>query len=473
MQRAWLGLWCLAACGVEPAVERLPSEAAPVPPTFRVSPVGLTGHVKFDLLNAVPGERVSIARGQQGAGPCPPALGGECLDLVNPVVMTRITVASDGTGTATLGVPDLPQLNGATACFQAVVVRGVGGVDTELSTVRCVPVGYDSDDDLVLDSNDLCAGFDDFFDWDLDGVPDGCDRAIDRPPVFVEAAPNGPVLTRTFQQRSVVQRIGSGALGVVFAFHGSGGGSDFVTTPEMTVLFNALADVGIGYVAVSSEVRSPAAWDDVRAQASNPDWQRVLALRADLISRGDITSTTKVFVLGFSGGGPMAAYTASAGQAAGWPVRGGVLMATFGRSDRFGDPPALPFVFVAAENDDVVTSATMQSRYQSHLSQGGSGLFVEVAEERLAPTRFARSTYFDEADSLDLFKLVVERGYYDKRGVRTFSTASIEANIDDIIALPGFSPSPPGKAVLQVVHAVHALNAGASTQVATVLEAAL
>jgi hypothetical protein len=470
-----LALTALTACAPESSTPDalLPVHAAAVPPGFQASDVGLDAHVTFDLVNAVPGERVSIARGGVGAGPCLPALGGACLGVSNPVVMTRITIEVDGTGTATLRVPNLPALNGGRACFQAVAVRGVNGVDTELSTVRCVDIGYDADDDRILDADDVCPGFDDFFDWDLDAIPDGCDVGAGRPPEFTNALPIGAITRRNFQSRAVVQHVPNNPVGIVFCFHGTGGDADFVEATEMTRLLNELVSRGFGYVSVSSEARTPAVWDDASAPASNPDWQRLIDLRANLVSRGDITNNTPVFVHGFSGGGPMASYMANAAQAANWPIAGGALMGTNGRSDRYGDPPSLPFVFVTTLNDTVVPPSTVFSRYQGHVSGGGYGVYVEVPEERLAPTRFAMSTYFDPDDSMELFKMLVNRGYYTKRGFRTFATPDIDATVDEIGAIPGFYPSLPGQSILSVVHALHALTAGATEEIADTFEGAL
>jgi hypothetical protein len=47
------------------------------------------------------------------------------------------------------------------------------------STTRVVTHDLDDDDDGVVNSDDVCAGFDDNADTDRDGVPDGCDDDAD------------------------------------------------------------------------------------------------------------------------------------------------------------------------------------------------------------------------------------------------------------------------------------------------------
>ncbi len=88
----------------------------------------------FTLEGATAGETVYFAYSLVGvgAGPCPPALGGLCLDLLNPVQLIGNATA-DGSGRAVLAemIPaNAPLRNVYT---QAVVRRGSGGADSEKS----------------------------------------------------------------------------------------------------------------------------------------------------------------------------------------------------------------------------------------------------------------------------------------------------------------------------------------------------
>jgi hypothetical protein len=90
---------------------------------------------------------------------------------------------------------------------------------------------------------------------------------------------------------------------------------------------------------------------------------------------------------------------------------------------------------------------------------------VDLPEERLAPSRFARSDYYSQPMSQDFFRLFVRRGLYNKAGVRLFPATALEANIDVAVELPGFTYPRPGRSVLNPVHALHAMNAGASEEI--------
>lgn len=80
----------------------------------------------------LPAETVHVAVSTLGAGPgpCPAAIGGQCLGIQAPILLPPTT--ADATGTATL-TPTLPAAAPASIALQAVAVRGSGGVDAILS----------------------------------------------------------------------------------------------------------------------------------------------------------------------------------------------------------------------------------------------------------------------------------------------------------------------------------------------------
>jgi hypothetical protein len=156
-----------------------PDEALP-PPTS----VSLTGPAfaqvgapfTLDVSGADGGERVlHIVGGEEGIGPCPMALGGYCLGLNSPVSFSGAEFA-DGAGETSLDMLAPPWV-GAQQCFQAVIVRGPGGIHSALSEVLCMDfcAAEDDDGDGVCDTYDVCPGFDDTLDEDGDGIPDDCD----------------------------------------------------------------------------------------------------------------------------------------------------------------------------------------------------------------------------------------------------------------------------------------------------------
>jgi hypothetical protein len=50
------------------------------------------------------------------------------------------------------------------------------GTQSSIGNDPCDNLGGDTDSDGACDDNDICSGFDDFADQDLDGIPDGCDQ---------------------------------------------------------------------------------------------------------------------------------------------------------------------------------------------------------------------------------------------------------------------------------------------------------
>lgn len=90
---------------------------------------------ELTVTGAAPGETVRfIASGRgTGMGPCPPALGGLCVDLQPPVKPIGVAVA-DELGRAVLELA-VPAVSGVTLYAQAVIQRGPGGVDSVKSGV--------------------------------------------------------------------------------------------------------------------------------------------------------------------------------------------------------------------------------------------------------------------------------------------------------------------------------------------------
>ena len=186
MRRLSLFFLTFAACN-QPAADDLFAGAESLPVDDAAPPTVLTlgvdggvigGSMIVSTTGANPGERVYLVRTTNGlgAGGCYPALGGQCLSILGPVAMHDI-FSSNGTGVGlrVSTIPNIPALNGVEVCFQAGVVRGAGGAGSVLSNPSCIQLGYDVDNDTVIDALDVCPGSDDTLDGDGDGVPDGCD----------------------------------------------------------------------------------------------------------------------------------------------------------------------------------------------------------------------------------------------------------------------------------------------------------
>lgn len=93
------------------------------------------------VTNAQSGETVTYlySVAGSGSGPCPPALGGLCLNLLPPITVAGSSTANGvGTATLTVAVPATAPL--LTVYTQAVVQRGPGGADSAKTNFVAAPV---------------------------------------------------------------------------------------------------------------------------------------------------------------------------------------------------------------------------------------------------------------------------------------------------------------------------------------------
>lgn len=96
----------------------------------------------LEVVGVEAGERVHFlaSRAGIGDGPCPPALGGLCLDLLEPVPVGSATADADGVAVLSLPVPaEAPP--GARVTWQAVVRRGQDGGESARSNSLISRVG--------------------------------------------------------------------------------------------------------------------------------------------------------------------------------------------------------------------------------------------------------------------------------------------------------------------------------------------
>ena len=104
----------------------------PMPPpgelSVRIDGTMIGGRVAFVLVDELtPGERVWVvgSRGGEGAGPCHPAFGGECLGIIPPLgLMGTANADSNGQATVAFNTPTLPA--GSLVSIQAAAPRAGG-----------------------------------------------------------------------------------------------------------------------------------------------------------------------------------------------------------------------------------------------------------------------------------------------------------------------------------------------------------
>ncbi len=118
----------LTGCAaVEDAAAPLPGTSGP--PAFELAVSGLSGGQVFQMAAAAlpPGASVNflVSTRGQGAGPCPPQLGGACLDILAPVYLGAAVANADGLAVLTRTAPASIG-GGRTLSFQAASVDAAG-----------------------------------------------------------------------------------------------------------------------------------------------------------------------------------------------------------------------------------------------------------------------------------------------------------------------------------------------------------
>jgi hypothetical protein len=134
-------LWFLAGCAPDNYHEpELITQAPPAPVELTLAaPSFARPGSRFTLTSgrAQPGDQVMLLRGTGvGQGPCLPELGGQCIDLLGPLVIEDTEVANTW-GVVTFHA-NLPQnlVPDTEVYWQAVVQRGPGFIDSVTSTVE-------------------------------------------------------------------------------------------------------------------------------------------------------------------------------------------------------------------------------------------------------------------------------------------------------------------------------------------------
>jgi hypothetical protein len=175
-------LLLLIACSQDPAGEPF-SEAPPPPHAFTLHApslvAGASATLTFDA--APPGATVRLVSGANGlgAGACPPALNGACLDVVGALTVLPAQAVADaaGHGTITLSLP--AGIGGRYVALQAVVIGGTARLSNPVGRlVAAAGTVITPNGDLDGDGFTEAAG--DCADHDAAYHPGAPDRAGDR-----------------------------------------------------------------------------------------------------------------------------------------------------------------------------------------------------------------------------------------------------------------------------------------------------
>lgn len=243
------------------------------------------------------------------------------------------------------------------------------------------------------------------------------------------------------------------ARGIVWAFHGNGGGLPSVQQPEWIAVYNALVARGIGVVITKSLDRATGQW-------GLADQAEIVGIFDAMVQQWDaIPRDIPQGVLGFSGGSQMAKLFEDLAAREGWTFRAAAI------HQGSAQMTAVPTLYVAAENDDIGRDAAYYEQaglVDVCAASAGDCRLREGAEILLDPRRFVRLQDVDEDRSRILFDELVELGLIDATGARAVlldDEHPVQGEIERYIKASRFGATAEFAAgQLRVVWATHRLS---------------
>ncbi|MFT4625892.1 MAG: hypothetical protein ACI8PZ_004563 [Myxococcota bacterium] len=144
--------------------------------TLRVLGADPGGNLEVEVSGLGPYEHVYLLRGTDGDGACPGVLGGVCLELGSPSLLTDGWADSEGVALLTRALPPRPGLE---VCVEAAAVRGPGAAFSGTSGAECVVLGGigGCDDESEVEHEGRC--------YYLDGSGGACDLGYELAPQSV------------------------------------------------------------------------------------------------------------------------------------------------------------------------------------------------------------------------------------------------------------------------------------------------
>ncbi len=231
----------------------------------------------------------------------------------------------------------------------------------------------------------------------------------------------------------VIAEIPPSHVGIIFAFHGSGGGANTFFGQDESVSFIQEATTrGFGVVALDSFNRVEKVWDSSLDPQQNVDLQRVAALRRDLLIQGRMSIDDPVYVLGVSNGGIFASLFDENVQAAlDFPVMAAAIYISSGNLSVM-QTTNVPTIFALAENDDATIPAI--TAFNSLLTRDAISQMWINPVRPLHPGSFWRIEGLDLADSQAIYDALRQQDVIDNDGyvvINPKDNSSWEEHIPD------------------------------------------
>ena len=202
-------------------------------------------------------------------------------------------------------------------------------------------------------------------------------------------------------------------VGVIFHFHGTGGSATgLFSDSEQRVFANEAVAENYAVVSLSSVDRVNRQWNPSPQLENNPDMQNVQAALNLFISRGWITSSTRIFANGISNGGAFAPRVSRALN-----FRGTSIFIAAGPSNVMLQT-TVPTIWNVMQNDTTIGAdgiAQATANYQNLLGRGVVAQYNLLSPSPVYPERFRRIGNLTAQDSQTIYSSLKQNGFLDSR----------------------------------------------------------
>ena len=216
--------------------------------------------------------------------------------------------------------------------------------------------------------------------------------------------------------------IPTGAIGLVFLLHDSGGSaSDWFNQPESALLLRELVAAGYGVAALNSVNRNTQIWNGQATLAANPDALNHVAALNKFATDGLLPATRPIFLLGLAAGADTAVRYADllANATPARPIRGTVLYCAAGIETQ-AVVSRIPELFILADNDSTLAITGATTARENSALLAGRGLASTVINNVAAPVHPGRfralsltNASFTTADATTVWNAVKNAGFID------------------------------------------------------------
>ena len=233
--------------------------------------------------------------------------------------------------------------------------------------------------------------------------------------------PQGSTTTTTVST-TLSYYIPTGAIGLVFLLHESGGSaSDWFNQPESALLLRELVTAGYGVAALNSVNRNTQIWNGQAALNANPDALNHVAALNKLATDGLLPANRPIFLLGLAAGADTAVRYADllANATPARPIRGTILYCAAGIETQ-AVVSHIPELFILADNDSTLNTTGATTARENSALIAGRGLASAVINNVAAPVHPGRfralsltNPSFTTADATSVWNAVKNAGLID------------------------------------------------------------